>query len=182
MRWSNSCLVLLLAISAAASAQSNGTAQSQGSVNEQGSQAVDAPMKASTGVLVDQVIAVVNGDLVLESDVEQERRFSAFQPYTAPEGFSRDEAIKRLIDRDLILQQARLQPDDAVTAADAQAQLDALRKEIPRLQAVPLRDRRGLEGVRQGPGLYARSTDHDVAAAHAGPQVRRTALSYGHSD
>jgi len=87
---------------------------------------------APDGVLVDQVIAVVNGDLVLESDVDEERRFEAFQPLREMAGkFSRTQAIDRLIDRTLILQQAKLQPEDAVTPAQAEAQLDQMRKEIP---------------------------------------------------
>ena len=56
-------------------------------------------------VLVDQVIAVVNGDLILESDIDEERRFEAFQPFRDPKGpSSRTELIDRLIDRALILQ------------------------------------------------------------------------------
>ncbi len=84
------------------------------------------------GVLVDQVIAVVNGDLVLESDVDEDRRFQAFQPYSNPNRtFSREASIERLIDRTLILQQAKLQPDAAVTDAEVQTQLQQLRNEIP---------------------------------------------------
>ncbi len=87
---------------------------------------------APTGILVDQVIGVVNGDLILESDVEEERRFGIFQPFTSPNGtFSRDQAIERLVDRDLILQQAKLQPDDRVTLPQATAELAVLRKQIP---------------------------------------------------
>ncbi len=36
------------------------------------------------GAVLDQVVAVVNGDLVLESDVDEERRFAAFQPLHGP--------------------------------------------------------------------------------------------------
>ena len=36
------------------------------------------------------VVAIVNGDLILESDVDEERRLAAFQPYSSPAGgFSR---------------------------------------------------------------------------------------------
>jgi hypothetical protein len=84
------------------------------------------------GVLVDQVVAVVNGDLVLESDLDDERRFAVFQPFSDPSNkFSRSSAVDRLIDRALILQQARLQPDDQVTLDDARAQLKELRKDLP---------------------------------------------------
>ena len=38
------------------------------------------------GTLLDRVVAVVNGDLVLESDVDEEERFAALQPVTEPTG------------------------------------------------------------------------------------------------
>jgi len=91
-----------------------------------------APRTHAQGVLVDQVIAVVNGDLILESDIDEERRFEVFQPFRDPEGPpSRSALIDRLIDRALILQQAKLQPDDRVSLAAAQIQLKSLRTEIP---------------------------------------------------
>ncbi len=137
---------LLLAIASAARAQTpvepaapvpaathtGGTAMSQGTSSAPNTQPVDETAKPSTGVLVDQVIAVVNGDLVLESDVDEERRFAVFQPFSTPSGeFSREQAIERLIDRALIVQQARLQPEEAVTLAQAKAELITLRKELP---------------------------------------------------
>jgi len=110
----------------------SGTAASQGTASAPtGKGAADAAAP-SEGVLVDRVIAVVNNDLILESDVDQERRFGAFQPFTSPNGeFSRAKAIERLIDRALILQQARLQPDQTVAPAEVKAELDQLRKDIP---------------------------------------------------
>jgi hypothetical protein len=111
---------------------SSGKAASQGSASAPTGQSADDKAKPSDGVLIDRVIAVVNGDLVLESDVDLERRFGAFQPFTSPSGeFSRRDAIERLIDRALILQQAKLQPEQTVTPAQATAELDVLRKEIP---------------------------------------------------
>ena len=81
---------------------------------------------------IDRVIAIVNGDLVLESDVDQERRFAAFQPFSDPAGgFSRDQAIQRLINRTLILQQAKLQSGEEVKDEAVTAQIAALRKDIP---------------------------------------------------
>ena len=90
------------------------------------------PRLHAQGVLVDQVIAVVNGDLILESDIDEERRFEAFQPFSYPDGpSSRAAIIDRLIDRTLILQQAKLQPNDRVTLAEAEVELKTLRTEIP---------------------------------------------------
>ncbi len=86
---------------------------------------------AAQPVVIDRVVAVVNGELVLESDIDEERRFEAFQPLTHPEAFSRDKAIDRLVDRTLILQQARLQPEDNTSDEEVDKQIAALRKEIP---------------------------------------------------
>ncbi len=84
------------------------------------------------GTQLDRVDVIVNGDLILDSDVDQEKRFAALLPYGEASGvYSRDSAIERLINRDLILQQSRLQPENAVSSEDATKDLDALRKAIP---------------------------------------------------
>jgi hypothetical protein len=91
-----------------------------------------SPKAAETAATqIDRVIAIVNGDLILESDVDEERRFAVFQPYSLPVGsFSRSEAIDRLIDRELILQQAAEQPRKPITDAEVAANLNDLRKDI----------------------------------------------------
>ena len=108
-----------------------GTAASQGSVSTNTSEGTAPPPVAAPGVVVDQVIGIVNGDLILESDIDEERRFEAFEPFATPGSFSRDRSISRLIDRTLILQQAKLQPDQMVSTNDAKKQLEALRKDLP---------------------------------------------------
>src|SRR5580698_599408 len=86
-------------------------------------------MPVVEGQEIDRVVAIVNGDLILDSDVDEERRFTAFQAYRDPAGdFSRDKAIERLINRDLILQQIKLRPDDPISDADVKKELDELRK------------------------------------------------------
>lgn len=86
----------------------------------------------SGGETVDRIVAIVNGDLVLESDVDQERRFAAFIPPAQPGAvYSRERAIERLINRSLILQQAKLQPGQEITADEVTKQIEALRKDIP---------------------------------------------------
>ena len=111
--------------------QLRGEATSLGEVTNLPSDPLQPPIKAASGIVADQVIGVVNGDLILESDVNEERRFEAFEPFTAPGAFSRDRAISRLIDRTLVLQQAKLQPDQVVTTTQAEAQLQTLRKDLP---------------------------------------------------
>jgi peptidyl-prolyl cis-trans isomerase SurA len=87
---------------------------------------------ASQGVVLDRVVAVVNGDVILESDVDEERRFEEIQPYrkSAAE-LSRERMLERLIDRELILQQSESEPEDVVTDQELDAQLLGLRKDIP---------------------------------------------------
>src|SRR6185312_6672256 len=69
----------------------------------------------TAGVTLDWVVAVVNGDVILESDVDEERRFEEIQPYRVTANSSRERTIQRLVDRTLILQQAELEPEDVVT-------------------------------------------------------------------
>ncbi len=91
-----------------------------------------AAVVQNQGVALDRVVAVVNGELVLESDVDEERRMTALQPIRNPTGvFSRDQAIERLINRELILQQVKLQAVTPVTDAELDAELVSLRKDIP---------------------------------------------------
>jgi hypothetical protein len=91
------------------------------------------------GAEVDRIVATVNGDLILDSDVDEELRFDTLKVDGSSPGFAtsgsgeqlRNNAIERLIDRELILQQIRLQPEydpseDAVTK-----QIEDLRKTIP---------------------------------------------------
>jgi peptidyl-prolyl cis-trans isomerase SurA len=87
---------------------------------------------AGQGVVLDRIVAVVNGDVILESDVDEERRFEEIQPYqrTAADR-SREKTIERLVDRALILQQSALEPEDAVPDKDLDAQLTMLKTDIP---------------------------------------------------
>ncbi len=138
-----------------AQAKSQNAAQSRATVNATEATGVDEHIdNPHTGTLVDQVIGVVNGDLILESDVEEERRFGVFQPFTSPSGaFSRDKAIERLVDRALILQQVKLQPEDKVTTADATAELNALRKQIPACKAAHCETEAGWNAFVQAQGF-----------------------------
>jgi peptidyl-prolyl cis-trans isomerase SurA len=83
------------------------------------------------GVVMDRLVAVVNGDVILESDIDEERRFEEVQPYRVATTYTREKIIERLIDRRLILQQAALEPEDAIPERDLDAQIVTLRKDIP---------------------------------------------------
>ena len=93
------------------------------------------PAKGDTTEL-DRVVAVVNGDLILDSDVDEERRFAAFQPIrSASEDFSRAKAVERLINRDLIAQQAKLQQEDPITDTEVDKDTLSMRKNLPECKA-----------------------------------------------
>lgn len=95
-------------------------------------QAVAPQMPQAQGLELDRVVAIVNGDLILDSDVNEETRLQVFQPYRNPNAdSSRDRSIERLINRSLILQQLKLQPEDPITDEDVRKDLASLRKNIP---------------------------------------------------
>ena len=90
---------------------------------------------AGERVVLDRVVAVVNGDLILESDLDEETRMAAFQPFADRTAVTREQLVERLIDRDLILQQIRLQPQAQIMDAQVDAELRVLRKNIPECAA-----------------------------------------------
>lgn len=91
--------------------------------------------KAQQRVVMDRVVAVVNGDLILQSDLDEEARMAAFQPLDDRTPATQEKLIERLIDRALILQQIRQQPQVAINVAQLDTELTALRKNIPQCVA-----------------------------------------------
>lgn len=86
------------------------------------------PPPPSQGVLLDRLVAIVNNDLVLESDVEEEMRFAEFQPNGAN---TPESALQRLIDRELVSQQEHLQPPAPISDKDLDADVMHLRTTLP---------------------------------------------------
>lgn len=94
--------------------------------------ATPSMMPRVPGTQLDRVVAIVNDDLILDSDVNEELRLQAFDPYhTSSEKLSNTRAIERLINRTLILQQVKLQPEEGPSDAAVNKQIDELRKDIP---------------------------------------------------
>lgn len=118
---------------AAQETQHHGSAASQATVlNAAPVDRGDSATRPAEGTLVDQVVAVVDGELILESDVSADRRFQAFRPFRqAGKPYSRDEAVEQLVDRTLILEQARLQPGSEISDVELAEQIAKLRKDIP---------------------------------------------------
>ena len=88
-------------------------------------------MPKEPGTQVDRVVAIVDGQVVLDSDVDEERRFEAIQPLvpgtTDPGNATRSQEIERLVNRTLILQQAKLQVEDNITDSDVDKEVAGLR-------------------------------------------------------
>jgi peptidyl-prolyl cis-trans isomerase SurA len=92
-----------------------------------------APLSAS-GVVLDRVVAVVNNQAILASDLDEEIRLSVLDPGQVGQGvLTRQRALEQLIGRALIQQQIR--EEDERTADPSQAEVDArlteIRKEVP---------------------------------------------------
>ena len=92
-----------------------------------------ASAETSQPEVLDRVVAIVNNSVLLESDLEDEMRFAAFEPFTAAgTGDSRQAAMRRLVDRSLVEQQRKLQPSaPAISDADVDKQLMELRRSLP---------------------------------------------------
>jgi hypothetical protein len=85
-------------------------------------------------VVLDRVIGVINGDVLLESDVKEELRFAALEPFAvSPGSDTLKRAARRLANRTLILQQLKEQQGLGIKITDEQVQqaLMDLRTHLP---------------------------------------------------
>jgi hypothetical protein len=91
------------------------------------------------GTPLDRVVAMVNGDIILDSDLDQEARFEGLHlnsqqigpPAAAPEQRTRAEILERLINRDLILQQVRLEPHERIGDDAVDKEIAEVRNSLP---------------------------------------------------
>ena len=84
-------------------------------------------------IVLDRVVADVDGQAILASDVDDEMRFSALQPgFEPPSDNTPQKALDRVIDRTLIDQQRVLQPGVAeISQKEVDKAVADLRKEMP---------------------------------------------------
>jgi peptidyl-prolyl cis-trans isomerase SurA len=84
-------------------------------------------------VVLDHVVAVINGSVILQSDVEEEMAYAVLQPFSiSATANTPQRALQRLIDRALILQQMETtQTVAAPTAEELQRSITQLRGLIP---------------------------------------------------
>ncbi|HEY2001750.1 MAG TPA: hypothetical protein VGG80_05495, partial [Acidobacteriaceae bacterium] len=104
-------------------AQKNGDAQISG----------EASARGEKPVLLDSAVAVINGEVILASDVREQQRFAVFEPLSAPRGeFTAMEAMQQIVNRTLLLdqmQEQELAPPPADSKVDEQ--LAYLREHLP---------------------------------------------------
>jgi len=94
-----------------------------------------SPSAAQPGqpVELDHVVASIGSNVILQSDVQQEMRLSALEPLQILPGQNTpDDALRRLIDRTLILEQMKQQMQPVTTPApEVRTSIDELKKQIP---------------------------------------------------
>jgi hypothetical protein len=93
-----------------------------------------ATAKEPDAVRIDRVVAVVNRQAILESDLEDEMQFSVLDPSTnSKEKMTQQEALDRLISRTLIEQQIQQEDLQATQPkpAEVAARIEEIRTEVP---------------------------------------------------
>lgn len=77
---------------------------------------------SSQTVVLDRVIAIVNGEVLLQSDVDEEKRLAVLSPLNVPHNTDTDaDAAHRLIRRTLVLEQMK-QQDQPTTVSRSEAE------------------------------------------------------------
>jgi hypothetical protein len=103
-------------------------------LNAQSLPQTPAQSQSSKAVVLDRVIAVVNNQAILSSDVDDEMRLAVLDPGRAGMGvLTPQRALEQLISRALIQQQIRQEDTQATepTQAEIDARLIEIRKEVP---------------------------------------------------
>lgn len=127
----------------------------------QGQISAPGPAPASA-VVLDRVVAVVNNQAILASDLDDEIRLSVLDPATV-EGvtLTRPRALEQLISRALIQQQIR--DEDAHTLEPSQSEVDArlleIRREVPICVRLNCASDAGWKAFLDSSGLTAQRVD-----------------------
>lgn len=96
--------------------------------------AIEPNAAPPNAVVLDRVVAVVNNQAILASDLDDELRLAVLDPSRAGLGIlTRQRALEQLIARALIQQQMRQEEEQAMepSQADIDARVSELRKELP---------------------------------------------------
>jgi peptidyl-prolyl cis-trans isomerase SurA len=113
------------------------------------------------GVVLDHVVAVINGSVILQSDVDEEMAYAVLQPFSIDSARNTPQrALQRLIDRDLILQQMQTaQTITPPTPEEVQERITQLRGLIPECKRYHCETDAGWQDFLQAKGLTEKEVD-----------------------
>jgi peptidyl-prolyl cis-trans isomerase SurA len=112
-------------------------------------------------VVLDHVVAVINGSVILQSDVKEEMGYAVLQPFTVDSARNTPQrALQRLIDRDLILQQMQTgQTVTPPTPEEVHQRITQLRGVIPECARYHCETDAGWQKFLQAHGLTEKEVE-----------------------
>jgi peptidyl-prolyl cis-trans isomerase SurA len=115
---------------------------------------------AQKPVVLDHVVAVINGSVILESDVQEDMQLAVLQPFSDPGRNTPKKALQRLIDRALILQQMKAAEELAPPSPEAvQQRVNELRNLIPECTQYHCETEAGWQAFLKAKGLTQQEVD-----------------------
>jgi peptidyl-prolyl cis-trans isomerase SurA len=116
--------------------------------------------QAQNPVVLDHVVAVINGSVILESDVQEEMRLAVLQPFSEPGRNTPKRALQRLIDRALILQQMRTAEElTPPSPEEVQQRINELRGLLPECTQYHCETDAGWRAFLQAKGLTEKEVE-----------------------
>ena len=114
-------------------------------------------------VVLDHVVAVINGSVILQSDVTEEMRYAVLQAFSVDSTRNTPQrALQRLIDRDLIQQQMETETAQTVTPPtpeEVQQRITQLRGVIPECARYHCQTDAGWQEFLQAHGLTEKEVE-----------------------
>jgi peptidyl-prolyl cis-trans isomerase SurA len=117
-------------------------------------------------VVLDHVVAVINGSVILESDVREEMNYAVLQPFSINSARNTPQrALQRLIDRALILQQMKTGGDTVAppTPEELQEQIHQFRGLIPQCVEYHCETEAGWQAFLSSRGLTEKEVEQHWA-------------------
>ena len=142
-----------------------------------GQQTTAAPLPQGA-VVLDHVVAVINGSVILESDVQEEMRYGVLQPFSVNLARNTPQrALQRLIDRALIEQQMQMtQFAKPPTPEEVEERLKELRAVIPACAQYHCDTEAGWQAFLKAHGLTEKEVEKHWTERMTDPVVYPVAL------